>query len=420
MALHQGGEHQRAVELIGKAIALSPPNARYLSNLGEAYKALAHYAEAAESYRQALAIDPALAGVHYNLGNVLAEQGMPDEAIASYGRALDLDADDAEVHNNLGKVLMEQDRIEEAAASYRRAIALKADYANAHNNLGIALRDQGRVDEAIACCRRALEINPGMAEAHCNLGIAHKEQGRREDATACYRRALEIRPRFAEAHYMHAQVHEFAPGEAGIARLAEVLAAGDLSDDERSYLLYALGKAHDDSGLYDEAFAYYREANEEMAGRVDYDAAAHAEKVAAIERTFAEAREPVVGSGAGGAKVPVFAIGMSRAGKTLVESLLTRHPKVHDAGESLELAGALRRVLEKHSIPQVFPQCMHFLSDTHIEEIGRTYMERISQGAPEARFFVNTSPANYQYLGLILRALPAVRIIFGAVLDNYL
>ena len=64
VALHQGGgEHERAVEFIAKAIALSPPNARYLSNLGEAYKALARYAEAAESFRQALAIDPALAGV---------------------------------------------------------------------------------------------------------------------------------------------------------------------------------------------------------------------------------------------------------------------------------------------------------------------------------------------------------------------
>ena len=412
MELHQGGEHERAVEFIAKAIALSPPNARYLSNLGEAYKALARYAEAAESFRQALAIDPALAGVHYNLGNVLAEQGMADEAIASYGRALAIDADDAEIHNNLGKVLMDQERLEEAAASYRRAIVLKADYANAHNNLGIALRDQGRLDEAIACCRRALEINPGMAEAHCNLGIAHKEQGRREDAAACYRRALEIRPSFAEAHYMFARVHEFAPGEEGIERIAEGLAAEDVSDDERIYLLFALGKAHDDIGLYDKAFAYYGEANQEMARRADYDITTHTDKVAAIERTFAEAREPVAGGGEGGAKVPVFAIGMSRTGKTLVESLLTRHDGVHGAGESLELAGALGRVLENHSIPQIFPQCMHFLSDAQIEEIGETYMERISQDAPEARFFVNTSPANYQYLGLIVRALPAARIVF--------
>lgn len=409
VALHQGGEHERAIELIAKAIALSPPNAKYLSNLGEAYKALARYDEAAESYRRALAIDPALAGVHYNLGNVLAEQGMLDDAIASYGRALAIDDGDVEVHNNLGKVLMEQDHLEEAAASYRRAIALEPEHANAHNNLGIALRDQGRLDEAVASCRRALEIAPRMAEAHCNLGVTLKDRGRREDARACYRRALKIRPGFAEAHYMHAQVHRFACGEEGIAKIAGGLAVENVSDDERSYLLFALAKAHDDIGLYDEAFAYYGEANATMARRADYDIAAHAAKVAAIEKTFADIADP---NALGAAKVPVFAIGMSRTGKTLVESLLTRHPGVHGAGESLELAGALGRVLDKHSMPQVFPECMNFLSDAHVAEIGAAYMEKISEGAPEARLFVNTSPANYQYLGLIARALPAARIIF--------
>ena len=412
VALHQGGEHERAVELIGKAIAHGPPNARYLSNLGEAYKALARHGEAAESYRQALAIDPGLAGVHYNLGNVLALLDTADGAIASYGRALAIDADDAEVHNNLGNVLLDQGRLADAAASYRRAVVLKPDYWNAHNNLGIALRHMGRLDDAMACCRRALENDPRMAEAHCNLGIALKEKGRLEDAAACFRRALEIKPRFAEAHYMHARVHEFAPGEEELASLADAGAAEDVSDDERSYLLFALGKAHDDIGLYDKAFAYYREANQEMARRVDFDAAAHGETVAAIARAFPEAPEPVAGGADGAAKVPVFVIGMSRTGKTLVEALLTRHDGVHGAGESLEWAGALGRVLDENSIPRPFPRCMELLSAKGIEEIGGRYMERISRGAPQARFFVNTSPANYQYLGLILRALPTARIIF--------
>jgi tetratricopeptide (TPR) repeat protein len=416
VAHHQGGEHERAVELIGKAMALGPPNARYLSNLGEAYKALGQHAEAAESYRQALAVDPALAGVHYNLGNVLAELDMADEAIASYGRALALDADDAEVHNNLGNVLLAEERLEEAAASYRRAVDLKPDYANAHGNLGSALRDMGRLDDAAASCRRALEIDPGMAEAHCNLGIALKEMGRRQEGAACFRRALEIRPHFAEAHYMHARAHHFAPGEEGIARIAEALAAKGVTDDERSYLLFALGKAHDDIGLYDQAFAYYGQANEAMARRADYDAAAHGEMIDAIEKVFSQAPEPVTGAtdgdADGAAKVPVFVIGMSRTGKTLVESLLTRHDAVHGAGESLELEGALRRVVDENSIPWIYPQCVRFLSAEQINEVGMSYMERISRDAPRARLLVNTLPANYQYLGLILQALPAARIIF--------
>ncbi len=142
MALHllgvirfQEGDAGRAIELIGKAIALEPT-----------------YAEA-----------------HNNLGNALRDQGRLEEEVAVYLRALELKPDYADAHNNLGNALQVQGRLEEAVAACRRALELKPNFAQAHNNLGNALKDQGRLEEAVAVYRRALELKPDYAKAHSNL-----------------------------------------------------------------------------------------------------------------------------------------------------------------------------------------------------------------------------------------------------------
>ena len=51
---HQQGDHRKAVEHIGRAIALNPANALYHANLAEAYRALGSLDRAAECCRTAL------------------------------------------------------------------------------------------------------------------------------------------------------------------------------------------------------------------------------------------------------------------------------------------------------------------------------------------------------------------------------
>ena len=43
--------------------------------------------------------------------------------------------------------------------------------------------------------------------------------------------------------------------------------------------------------------------------------------------------------------------------------------------------------------------------------MGEIYMKEVSRPSPESRFFVDTMPANYLYVGLIFQALPSARMI---------
>src|SRR6185436_11658518 len=60
----QQGNHEAALELIGRAIARQDRTAAFHSSLGQVYGRLGRNAEAEAAYRQALRLDPALADAH--------------------------------------------------------------------------------------------------------------------------------------------------------------------------------------------------------------------------------------------------------------------------------------------------------------------------------------------------------------------
>ena len=410
-ALMSQGKADAALACYRTAIALNHGSAEAHYNLGGALKELGEHADAAASYRQAIALKPGYAQAHNNLGRALRDLGKPGEAVASYQKAIALDPSSAEAHSNLGNALNDLGRPDEAIASHHKAISLRPNFAEAHTNLGFAFMKLGKRGEAVASHQTAIALKPDLATAHYNLGCALISQGMREAARACLRRAIEIEPAHFDAYYVQALVHRFRPGDPEIGKLKELLARDDPSPDQRTRIRFALGKAHDDIGRYAEAFSYFSAANDEIAGRVNFDPTRHRKKMHEVKRAFPERR--VCGGDASGDSehVPVFVVGMSRSGKSLVESLLSEHEHAYGCGESQAWFNAETTVLDKHPIRKPFPECMAFLSDDDVREIGRTYMDYLIGNSPDCRLMINTLPGNYESVGLICRALPRAKII---------
>ncbi len=193
------GRLDEAVDLYRKALAINPDFADAYNNLGAALKDMGKLDEAIASYRNAIAINPDDAGAHFNSGIVFQDLGNPDEAVASYRKSIAIRPDDAVAHNNLGAALLTLGTLDEAVVSYRNAIAIRPDFAGAHNNLGAALQELGKLDEAMASFHKALAINPNFAKAHNNLGVALQNLGRLNEAEASFNKALAIEPDFSGA-----------------------------------------------------------------------------------------------------------------------------------------------------------------------------------------------------------------------------
>ena len=155
--------HARAVELIGRAVALRPDAAAFHANLAEAYRGLGQHEQAVDCCRTALRLQPDYPEAANNLGLALHALGRHDEAAEQFRAALQMRPDFALAQNNLGTVLRELGRTDEALEAFRAAVALDPDLALARANLGQLLVDRGEAEEALAHCQEAVRLQPDLA-----------------------------------------------------------------------------------------------------------------------------------------------------------------------------------------------------------------------------------------------------------------
>ena len=194
------GEHQQAVNLIGRALAIRPSSPALYVNLAEVYRSLGQPDLSANSCRIALGLNPRSPGAYHTLGLAMNDLGRLDEAAEHLRRAIELDPAAATVHNNLGMVLSALGRREEAIGHFRRAIELDTDLQRGRTNLGLALLDERRADEALVHFQEALRREPDSAVHHHNLGTALRALDRDVEARGSFLNALYLDPGLPHAH----------------------------------------------------------------------------------------------------------------------------------------------------------------------------------------------------------------------------
>jgi tetratricopeptide (TPR) repeat protein len=196
---HQQGDHAKAIELIGRAVAIRPNVPAFHANLAEAYRATGQLDRAAGCCRAALGLWPDYPEALCNLGLALQGLGKKTDAVVQFRRALELRPEFATAHNNLGIVLRELGQFDEALEHFRRAVELDPNFAPARTNLGQMLLDRGKAEEALPHCEEAVRLQPNMAALHHNLGNALRAMERYVEARSSYLEALRLEPDLAQA-----------------------------------------------------------------------------------------------------------------------------------------------------------------------------------------------------------------------------
>lgn len=192
VALNSQGKD--ALDVLQKAVSLSPDDAQALSNLGNAQKTAGLWEEAESSYRCALALNPADVVARYNLGSILQERQKFSEAEAAYRQAIDLAPDFVPSLFNLGTLLDSKGDTAGAESCYRHVLQLDSGHLSANYNLGSVLLQLGGYAEAETCFRQVLMREPARADALCRLGKAQKELGQLKEAESSYLGALALQP----------------------------------------------------------------------------------------------------------------------------------------------------------------------------------------------------------------------------------
>ncbi len=332
------------------------------------------------------------------------------QAETIYRQVLDINPNHADVNHLLGVLLGEVGNYAQAVELISRAIAMAPDQPLYHYNLGNVFRDLGRLEEAVASYRKALAIEPDFAMAHNNLGNVFRDLGRLEEAVASYRETLAIEPDFAMAHRNMATIKKHSKYDDDIKAMEETYARAEISDNQRMYLAFGLGKAFEDLQQYETAFDFFLEGNTIKRRTQGYP-------IEEQETFFNELREIFDSSlfekyQSAGCKdeTPIFILGMPRSGTTLVEQILASHPHVHGVGEieTLSQVASNRFTgLTGAALAESIRRC----DAIEFERIGIEYIAAIRKYSKKARFVTDKMLSNFQYIGLIKLILPHAKVI---------
>lgn len=425
--LMQAESWDEAVRVLRKA-ATDPQvgiDARFQA--GQALLRLGHREQAEEQFALLVADAPAHAPAWNELGLLQMERNCPVDAAASFAASLKQRPNDTGTLSNLAAACLDSGRLADAEEALNRVLAEEPDHRGALSTLGVLCKDQGRLADARAAYEKLTNQSPPDAGAWSGLAAVLQAEGDMQAAEQAYEKALAIDPHHSGALAGRAEWLEWqgryeeglaslddsegdipAPGIAVVrARLLRRLGrAGEghallktaLHDASGSVALrrqicFSIGDACDETGCYDEAFDFYRQANE--LSWSTYDAAAHAQMLQ---------RQNSLVSGAGQGKLGeqmIFIIGMPRSGTTLVEQILSAHPETFAAGELSSLGRLALSAMETGQS----------VSPERAIEMGHHYLSELPDEARVASRVTDKMPLNFLYLGLMQAALPGARVI---------
>lgn len=326
-------------------------------------------------------------------------------------RALELAPDFLQAWMDLGLAQQEQDRLEEAQACFERAARLDARRVQPWVALGTTRAMAGRHEEALEAFDQALARNNRHPNALTGKGHVLKTTGAQEEAVASYRECIAHNPGHGEAYWALANLKTFRFADREVDALREQLRAGQLADEPKVNMLFALATALEARGDFDAAFDYYRQGNELRRRRESYDPVqtqmVHAQVIEVFSEEFLRLRR---GHGHASA-APIFILGLPRSGSTLIEQILASHSHVEGTHELPELSQVARSTGRNRADRLSYPESVRMLEDSRFVELGALYLERTRRHRRGAPRFTDKMPNNFPHVGFLELILPNARII---------
>jgi tetratricopeptide (TPR) repeat protein len=271
----------------------------------------------------------------------------------------------------------------------------------------------GDHEEALRVYRELLRETPYNPELHLSIAHALKTQGRQAEAIEAYRAAAAARADFGDAYWSLANLKTYRFTDQELARMRTLEAAPATPLIDRYHLCFALGKAFEDRGDYQESFRYYERGNACKKSESRFD-------VGAMERNLQLqaslcTREFLTARSGGGCDWPdpIFIVGLPRAGSTLLEQILASHSQIEGTMELADIPRTVQQLSgrENQDTPSRYPALLADLAPAERLRLGEKYIADTRVYRTGKPYFIDKMPNNFRHIGLIHLILPNARLI---------
>tara|TARA_A100001388_G_scaffold235264_1_gene188809 strand:+ start:1230 stop:2717 length:1488 start_codon:yes stop_codon:yes gene_type:complete len=330
-------------------------------------------------------------------------QGKKLEAAKYYAYLIKLGTKDYRVFSNYGIFLNEIGKHKEAELKLKKSISLNSKYANAHYNLAVLYIGQGDLKRAEFELKETIKLQPNFAIAHYNLGFILKDLGRLKEAELFNQKAIEIDPQLTDAYLSLSTMQAIDKSQKCYQQLFSENLLKNKNNRELVNIFFARSNIFHKEGNYQKSAENLIKANNIKLDMYKSEANLLIEKTKKLKTssdTFERKNEALFNY-----PMSIFIVGLPRCGSTLVESIISLNPKVRDLGEV--------NILEE--------SYKEYKQSGRKKDLCEIYWKKLKI-TNNSTVTTNKWLFNYQYAGIIAKAIPNSKIIYcyRNPLDNIL
>jgi len=367
------------------------------------------YSEAELLSKKLVEKNPKVSFLYNLLGLILVGQEKDDEAIKYYEKGINIKPDYAMIYNNLGTIYKSKKNYAKAENYYKKSIKLDNKLPEVQNNLGDLYIDLNKHTEAIISLKKSISINSKFYIAHYNLGILYKSIGKFEESKKCLNEAIRLYPQFYNAHKAFSEINKYKVDDNHIGIMKKLYDEININTLGRMTLAFALGKAFDDIKNFKDAFKYYNEGNKLRRNNIEFSLEKENEEFLNIKKTFNKSFFNKYWKIGKKDLTPIFILGMPRSGTTLVEQIISSHPKVYGGGELNYFNDFVKNLFYKNGNFSI--EYINRHNDKNFRKIGQEYIDKIREISGKSERVTDKLPINFKWIGFIKLILPNSKII---------
>lgn len=282
--------------------------------------------------------------------------------------------------------------------------------------LAVELANAGQFAQSLLAYDQALSLMPDNANVHLLRGHVLKTLGKRDECEQAYRRSLALDKVNGTAYWALADLKSYRFSANDMQHMQSLLDDPTVAPAQAAQAGFALAKAYEDKQDFAQAFALYTKANQ-LRPDVQFVPEDYAHSCSVVKQAFTpavlrkQASNQAVNTTTQQA-IPIFIVGLTRSGSTLLEQMLASHSSIEGTMELYSMPHTVRRaeLLAKQK-QTYYPAVMAQLSEDELLALGQSYLQETAAFRTGSPYFIDKMPPNFHNVGFIHMILPQAIII---------
>ena len=373
----------------------------YFYNLkGAALINLKKYNLAIQALKNSVNLNSDSSDAYNMLGVAYLNSGDKKKAIKFYKKALTADYSYLEAHFNLVSYYLNEKDGANALSEAQEILSIDNKNILGIKFLAAAHRLMNNISNSIICRKKILTLEE-TKENFYELGMDYINAGKVNEAVEALKKSLPFTYSY-NALALHTP-YNFTENE-----ILLIKNYWDYGDDIHQKIIcgFSLSKIYEKKGDFKQSYKFLELANDLKSQTNPFNLENFSSLIENIKRSYLDFKNLSCNTDKSDV-IPIFIVGLPRSGTSLIEQLISNHSYVYGGGEVDKLSKLFEVIFFKNHQPNI----------KKISEVRNKYIA-IIRSITNKKYFIDKTPINGIYLGLIKLVFPESKIIY-ITRDNF-